>query len=187
MDRHLATGRAAAAAGSTGGSSRSHFASRDPMLIKGGCHCGKISFSLDWPGDRPEIPARACGCSFCVKHGGVWTSKRGATLDVRVHDGKAAATYAFGTGTASFHVCSRCGVVPFVSSEIADRLYAVVNVNTFEGVVRRCCSERARISRARTWSRGSRGGRATGSTMSVSRKIRPRSAMRGGSVWNATV
>ena len=31
-------------------------------------------------------------------------------------------------------MCSRCGVVPVVTSEIAGRLYAVVNVNTFDGV-----------------------------------------------------
>jgi hypothetical protein len=42
--------------------------------------------------------------------------------------------YAFGTRTAEFHVCSRCGVVPVVTSEIEGRLYAVVNVNTFDGV-----------------------------------------------------
>jgi hypothetical protein len=42
--------------------------------------------------------------------------------------------YVFGTETATFHVCSRCGAVPFVSCKIANRLYAVVNVNTFEGI-----------------------------------------------------
>jgi len=31
-------------------------------------------------------------------------------------------------------VCARCGAVPLVTSTIDDRLYAVVNVNTFEGV-----------------------------------------------------
>jgi len=31
-------------------------------------------------------------------------------------------------------VCSRCGVVPLVTSEIDNRLYAVVNVNAFENV-----------------------------------------------------
>ena len=104
------------------------------MLINGKCHCGNISFSLDWPGEAPDISARACGCTFCIKHGGVWTSKPGVTLNVRVHDRAASSKYVFGTQTATFHVCSRCGAVPFVSSEIANRLYAVVNVNTFEGV-----------------------------------------------------
>ena len=42
--------------------------------------------------------------------------------------------YRFGTTTASFFVCSICGVVPFVTSEIDDSLYAVVNVNSFDNV-----------------------------------------------------
>lgn len=42
--------------------------------------------------------------------------------------------YAFGTRTAEFHICARCGIVPVVTSRIDDRLYAVVNVNAFEGV-----------------------------------------------------
>jgi hypothetical protein len=44
------------------------------MLISGRCHCGNISFALDWRPEPSEIPARACTCSFCAKHGGVWTS-----------------------------------------------------------------------------------------------------------------
>ena len=104
------------------------------MLIDGKCHCGNISFVLEWPGGTPAIPARACGCTFCTKHGGVWTSKPGATLNVKLRDRQAWSKYTFGTQTATFHVCSRCGAVPFVSSEIANRLYAVVNINTFEGV-----------------------------------------------------
>ena len=42
--------------------------------------------------------------------------------------------YAFGTRTAEFHICSRCGVVPVVTSKIDNQLYAVVSVNAFEGV-----------------------------------------------------
>ena len=39
-----------------------------------------------------------------------------------------------GTRTADFHVCTRCGVVPVVTSYIDGQLYAVVSVNAFEGV-----------------------------------------------------
>ena len=42
--------------------------------------------------------------------------------------------YAFGTETAQFHVCARCGVVPVVTSRIDGRVYAVVSVNAFENV-----------------------------------------------------
>jgi hypothetical protein len=104
------------------------------MLIEGKCHCGNIALELEWDGDPPEIPARACGCSFCGKHGGVWTSNPNAKLSVAVRDGSLVSKYAFGTETATFHVCSRCGVVPLVSSEIAGHLYAVVNVNVLEGL-----------------------------------------------------
>ena len=104
------------------------------MLITGKCHCGNIAFELEWEGDRPEIPARACGCTFCVKHGGVWTSNPNARLAVAVGDAALVSKYAFGTRTATFHVCSRCGAVPLVTSEIANRVYAVVNVNVLENV-----------------------------------------------------
>ena len=104
------------------------------MRIPGGCHCGNIVFRFDWPEDSTEIPARVCSCSFCTKHGGVWTSTPNGALKIAVKEQASVSRYAFGTRTAEFHVCSRCGVVPVVTSEIEGRLYAVVNVNTFEGV-----------------------------------------------------
>jgi hypothetical protein len=104
------------------------------MLISGKCHCGNISFALDWKPEPSEIPARACTCSFCAKHGGVWTSCPTGSLKVTVGDPSLVSRYAFGSETAEFHICSRCGIVPMVTSRIDDRLYAVVSVNAFEGV-----------------------------------------------------
>src|SRR5262244_4303745 len=96
-----------------------------PMLISGRCHCGNISFALDWRPEPSEIPARACTCSFCAKHGGVWTSCPTGSLTVSVKDRVCVSKYAFGTKTAEFHVCTACGVVPVVTSRIDGRLYAV--------------------------------------------------------------
>jgi hypothetical protein len=81
-----------------------------------------------------EIPARACGCSFCTQHGGVWTSCATGTLRVDIADPGCVSRYVFGTRTAEFHVCSRCGVVPVVTSEIDGRLHAVVSVNAFRDI-----------------------------------------------------
>jgi hypothetical protein len=106
------------------------------MDIAGSCHCGNISFSLRWPDEVSEIPARRCGCTFCVKHGGVWTSEPRAALRVRLSDVGAVARYAFGTETADFMVCTRCGVAPLVTSQIEGVTYAVVNVNSFDNVDR---------------------------------------------------
>lgn len=104
------------------------------MLVSGSCHCGNVSFVLDWQPDPVEIPARACGCSFCVKHGGVWTSCPTGRLKVRVRDDGRVSRYGFGTKTAEFHVCMSCGVVPVVTSLIEGRVYAVVSVNAFDNI-----------------------------------------------------
>lgn len=104
------------------------------MLIHGRCHCGNISFSLSWEPNPAEIPARACTCSFCTKHGGVWTSNPRGALEVMVKDRSLVSKYAFGTRTAEFHICARCGIVSVVTSLIDDHLYAVVSVNAFDGI-----------------------------------------------------
>lgn len=132
------------------------------MKLTGRCHCGNLAFRLEIEPDPQEIPARACSCSFCVKHGGVWTSSTAGSLCIRVKEAEQVNRYEFGTRTATFHVCRRCGVVPFVTSDIEGRTYAVVSVNAIEnlpdGMLRRGSAsfdgegERERLARrARNW------------------------------------
>ncbi|HEX6154644.1 MAG TPA: hypothetical protein VFZ54_01375 [Burkholderiales bacterium] len=104
------------------------------MLIRGKCHCGNIAFSLTWDPDPREIPARVCDCTFCQKHGGVWTSNARGALEVKIEDDSRISKYSFATGTADFHICARCGVVPVVTCTLDGRLYAVVNVNAFDNI-----------------------------------------------------
>jgi len=104
------------------------------MLIKGSCHCGNISYQLDWTPEPVEIPARACTCSFCVKHGGVWTSCPTGALEVLFRDPSRVSKYTFGTKTADFHICTVCGAAPVVTSDIDGNTYAVVSVNAMDGV-----------------------------------------------------
>ena len=104
------------------------------MRIRGRCHCGNISFRLDWDPDPVEIPARSCDCTFCVKHGGTWTSYPAGRLEVAIEDPALVSRYEFGTKTATFHVCARCGIVPVVTSDLDGRTYAVVSVKAFENV-----------------------------------------------------
>jgi hypothetical protein len=102
--------------------------------IGGKCHCGNITYQLEWPVADKVIAVRACGCTFCTRHGGVYTSHPDATLSARVADEGHVNRYAFGTETAEFYICTHCGAVPFVISTIDGTQYAVVNVNTFENV-----------------------------------------------------
>ena len=104
------------------------------MRIQGKCHCGNIGYAFDIPGEAKDLPVRVCDCSFCVKHGGAWTSHREGKLAALVRDPAKLSIYRFGTGTAEFYVCSTCGAVPLVTSEVESHLYAVVNVNTFDGI-----------------------------------------------------
>ena len=104
--------------------------------INGKCHCGNISYEFLWPEPGSRIPVRACSCTFCTKHGGVYTSHPDGQLTVQISNQNLAHQYSFGTKTAEFHICTECGAVPFVTSTIKGKVYAVVNVNTFEGVDR---------------------------------------------------
>lgn len=102
--------------------------------INGACHCGNIRFDLQWPASATEIKVRRCGCTFCRKHGGAWTSHRDAELAVSLGDESLVSRYRFGTETADFLVCSVCGVTPLVLSEIDGDIHAVVSVNAFREV-----------------------------------------------------
>lgn len=104
--------------------------------IHGSCHCGNISFTFDWPDSGGFIPVRACGCTFCQKHQGVWTSHPEGLVKLSVDDPSRVQRYRFGTETADFHICSECGVAPVVTCEIDESHYAVVNVHCFDNVDR---------------------------------------------------
>jgi len=100
--------------------------------LSGSCHCENIVFSLQWPTSAHEIVTRTCGCTYCRKHGGIWTSHRDARLAVQANQAALISKYRFGSETADFYICKRCGVVPVVVSEIENSLFAVVNINTFD-------------------------------------------------------
>ena len=104
--------------------------------INGSCHCGNITFTVDWPGSGSRIPVRRCGCAFCTKHGAVWTSHPDGRFYLRIADDGRVARYRFGTKTADFHVCLTCGVIPIVTCLIEGARYAVVNATTFDNVDR---------------------------------------------------
>ena len=70
----------------------------------GGCHCGNIRFWFDWPAQAENIPVRACGCSFCTKHGAVWTSHPEGQFQLQITDAFQAKRYQFGQKTADMHL-----------------------------------------------------------------------------------
>jgi hypothetical protein len=97
--------------------------------IYGACHCGDVSYVLEWPVEGAP-PLRTCDCSFCVKHGGLYTSHPNAALRVTLHGADALSRYEFGHRTAQFCACRRCGVFLFAISPIDGRDRAVLNART---------------------------------------------------------
>jgi len=103
-----------------------------PRLLDGGCHCGANGYRLEWPGGAGALPARRCTCTFCTRIDGTWTSHPQAVLEIREHREHPLTRYRFGTATADFLFCSRCGIVLAAVCEIGGRQLAVVNVQTLE-------------------------------------------------------
>jgi len=98
--------------------------------VSGSCHCGNIQYTIYTDLELDQLPRRKCGCSFCKKHGAVYTSDPKGKLRIRIKDRNKLRLYRFGTRTADVYVCSVCGVEPFFICRMDGKDYAVVNINT---------------------------------------------------------
>lgn len=75
----------------------------------GGCHCGKVAFEVDAPGD---IDVTRCNCSICAMTGFLHLIV--PRSDFRLLRGaEDITTYTFNTGVAKHTFCRHCGVKSF--------------------------------------------------------------------------
>jgi hypothetical protein len=95
----------------------------------GGCHCGNLELAFETAREPAELAVRACGCSFCRRHGVRTVSDPDGRLEVRVHDPAGLSRYRFGLGTAEFLLCRHCGVYVGAVMTEAQAAWAIVNVN----------------------------------------------------------
>jgi hypothetical protein len=106
---------------------------------RGGCHCGNLRLSLRLSQAPAETPLRACRCSFCRAHNTRTTSDPGGSVDIRAADWSLVERYRFGTGTAEFLICKRCGVYIGAIGDSDAGSRAVINTN--------CLDDRAAFTR----------------------------------------
>jgi hypothetical protein len=100
----------------------------DPLALHGGCHCGNLSLSFVPTHALAELPSRACMCTFCRPRRIRWTADPAGRVEISIGDARELSRYRFGTGTADFLICRRCGyVVAAVSDEVEPR--AVINID----------------------------------------------------------
>ncbi|HTZ35488.1 MAG TPA: hypothetical protein VMB84_05645 [Stellaceae bacterium] len=104
---------------------------------RGGCHCGNLRLVLTLSRPPEETPLRACGCSFCRAHNTRTASDPAGRAEISAGDWSLVEFYRFGTGTADFLICKRCGVYIGAVMESAAGLRAVVNTA--------CLDDRARF------------------------------------------
>jgi hypothetical protein len=102
------------------------------LRLTGACHCGNLALTFETTRDPGELTVRACGCSFCRRHGGRTISDPKGRVEFAIHDPALLSRYSFGLGTAQFLVCRTCGV--YVGAVMADAgsAYAIININALQ-------------------------------------------------------
>jgi hypothetical protein len=104
----------------------------------GGCHCGNIHVRLRLSKPPQESPLRACACAFCRAHQTRTVADPLGLFELSAVDASLVERYRFGSRTADYVVCRRCGVYIAAVCETSAGMRAVVNTN--------CLADRASFS-----------------------------------------
>jgi hypothetical protein len=100
------------------------------MIHEGGCHCGNLRLTLRLSRPPQEVGLRACGCSFCRSHATRTTSDPLGSVEIRAQDWGVVESYRFGSRTADYLVCRRCGVYIGAVCPSDAGYRAVINTNS---------------------------------------------------------
>jgi hypothetical protein len=95
----------------------------------GGCHCGNLSVRFESDRTPAELGVRSDTCGFCKKHLVRSTSDPHGAMHLHAADPSLVERYRFGTRTADFLICRRCGVYVAACMDA----FAVLNVNVLDG------------------------------------------------------
>jgi hypothetical protein len=97
------------------------------MILRGACHCGQVEVTLETAMSVMDLPLRACGCSFCRRHGTKAVADPNGRLSISA-PANGLNRYRFGLRTADYLICRTCGayVAAVISGNDAER--ATLNV-----------------------------------------------------------
>ncbi len=102
------------------------------MEHSGGCHCGNIKLHVTLAQSPQESPLRACACTFCRAHSARAVADPDGLAEITAGDWSLVELYRFGSKTADFLVCRRCGVYLGAFCETSAGFRAVINVNSLD-------------------------------------------------------
>jgi len=100
------------------------------VTYQGGCHCGKVRFSVEIDLSSPIT----CNCSYCSKRGSIlaFTPADDFTLENGASD---LTGYRFNSKTIEHLFCNACGMESFARGQMPDgRKMVAVNVRCLDGV-----------------------------------------------------
>ena len=100
------------------------------MIHEDGCHCRNLRLILRLSRLPQEVRLRACGCSFCRAHATRTTSDSLGAVEIWADDWDLVEPYRFGSRSADFLVCRRCGVYTGAICTTEAGAWAVINTNS---------------------------------------------------------
>jgi hypothetical protein len=98
----------------------------------GRCHCGVIHMRLRLSRPPPDNALRACACSFCRAHATRTVSDPNGLFEIWSEDWSLVGMYRFGSRTADYLICRRCGVYVGAVCKTGSGLRAVINTNALD-------------------------------------------------------
>ena len=108
------------------------------MEHAGGCHCGNVKVRVRLNLPPLENRLRSCACSFCRAHGTRTVSDPHGLAELWAQDWSLVERYRFGSRTADYLVCRRCGVYLGAVCDTSAGTRSVINTN--------CLDDRAAFS-----------------------------------------
>ena len=94
--------------------------------LEGQCHCGAVRVAIEGKA-ASELPARACQCGFCRRHGALTTSHPDARISFAAEADRLV-RYRFGPKLSNFLLCADCGCYVGSLAETDVGPIAILNV-----------------------------------------------------------
>lgn len=97
------------------------------MSMSGGCDCNNIT--VVWHTREYSHTPRACQCDYCSAKSAAYVTESGTKVEVTISNDTFHKTIQHGSNSASFHECTNCNQLVFVTAKIDGQLYGALNAN----------------------------------------------------------
>jgi hypothetical protein len=99
---------------------------------RGNCHCGAVGFEYQTKQPVDDWFVRACECSFCAKHGAIYTSDPAGSLRFCTRTHRRSRATASGTRRRTSFFCGRCGGYLGAIMEEGGQVLFVMNIRALD-------------------------------------------------------